>query len=89
MSDELEKDYVKVEVFQHQQNCQKPHEVCEPIKVEITNIKENISALEESVRDIRNDMKAAVLWIIGLLVSGIGTFIFMLIQQHLDKAVGG
>lgn len=92
MSDELDNraaDLAQIAVFNHCKECMKAMDACEPIKVEITNIKENINELEDNVKEIRADMKGALLWVIGLLVSGLAAFIWMIIQQHFDKVIGG
>jgi tetrahydromethanopterin S-methyltransferase subunit G len=92
MSDELEKDYVKVEVFNHAQNCQKPHEVCEPIKVEIDNIKRRLDDLEETIKEIRGDMRNALIWLIGVLLAILGAGGYLILEQHfanITKVAGG
>lgn len=90
MSDEHRADdLAQIAVFNHCKDCIKAQDAVAPIKVEITNIKDNITSLEESVKGIQGDMKGALIWVIGLLVSSLGAFIWMLIQQHFDKIIGG
>lgn len=84
-----EKDYVKVEIFQHQQDCQKPHDTCEPIKVELQSVKDRMADNEESIKEIKADLKAGMIWVIGLLVAIIGSGAYIMFEHFVSKNVGG
>lgn len=95
MSDDLDNraaDLAQIKIFEQCSQCSKAHDTCEPLRVDIDNIKRRIDDLEDTIKDIRGDMRNALIWLIGILLTIVGTGVYMLVEQYfnsLTKPIGG
>lgn len=78
-------DLAQIAVFNHCKECTKAHEACEPIKVEINSLKDRISDAEEVLKDIKGDIKNALIWAIGILLTIIGSALYIITEHILLK----
>lgn len=82
-------DLAQIAIFNTCKECRKASDACEPLKIEVANLKETVGELKTAVGELKSDIKAALIWIIGILLTIIGSVGYIVIEQHLSKTIGG
>ena len=82
-------DLATIAVFNACRDCHKASDACEPVKVDVANIKESISELSDAVKGIREDLKNVLIWSVITLLGIIGSVGYLALEAHFSKIAGG
>lgn len=88
-TEERAADLAQIAVFNACKECHKAVDACEPVKVEVAAIKDRVADCEDGIKEIKSDIKNAMLWVILTLLGIFGAIGYIVFDNLVGKHVGG